>query len=406
MREHGLTYKVVYVGSLAVLIFHGCIEPIEVTFEDFESALVVEATITDKMEPQRVFLTRTYEFEQDGPSSESNASVQIVGGGNTYMFIESSEGVYVSQEPFAAISGIMYQLQITTQDGRSYSSENEELTQATQIDAVRAERITNDFGEEGVAILVDSFDATGNSINYRYQYEETYKIIAPSWSPSDLEVVPQNEATEFCEVRIIPDLVSEQTCFSTDFSNAIIQTNTSDLNEDRVSNFMVRFISRQNYIISHRYSILVRQFIQSNAAYNFYETLNEFSGNESFFSQTQPGFLEGNMTSDGSEEEKVLGYFDVASVQEKRIFINYQDLFPGEDLPPYVDPCIPTSPQIQTESVPPRCVLSAQVAANVVRYVGNNDSPGDLQGPYFVVPRVCGDCLEIGAVEPPEFWFE
>ena len=60
---------------------------------------------------------------------------------------------------------------------------------------------------------------------------------------------------------------------------------------------MVRFINRNNYIISHRYSILVRQFVQSNEAFTFYETLNDLSRNESLFSETQPGFLAGNVSS-------------------------------------------------------------------------------------------------------------
>ncbi len=405
MKKNKLLYQLICFSMLMAIVY-GCIEQIDVTFEDFESAIVVEATITDKMEVQRVFLTRTFEFEDDGPSAESNANVRVVGGGNTYAFAESSPGVYLSEQPFAAVPSTSYQLQINTQDGRSYSSEEEELTQTTQIDEVKAIRATNGFGEEGVAILVDSFDPTGNSVNYRYQYEETYRIIAPFWSPQELEPVPLAEATELCQVRVVPDVVSQQTCFTTDFSNAIIQTNTSDLDEDRVSNFRVRFISRQNYIISHRYSILVRQFVQSNAAFSFYETLNEFAGNDSFFSQTQPGFLQGNISSDTNEEERVLGYFDVASVQEERLFFNYEDLFPGEDLPPYIDPCVQNAPPLIANGEPPRCVLRTQIELGLVSYTGNNDSPGDLEGPYFIVPKICGDCLELGSVEVPDFWVE
>lgn len=403
----GGSWKIKNLGIfvLVAMCIYGCIEPFETTFEDFESAIVVEATITNKMERQRVFLTRTYEFEDDGPSAETNANIKVSAGENIYMFQESSPGVYVSQQEFAAQANITYQLLVETQDGRSYSSGERTLTQATQIDEVRATRITNNLGEEGIGIFVDSFDPAGSSVNYRYQYEETFKIIAPNWIPLDLEKVPPEEATRICDVRIVPDSYSGETCFRTDFSNAIIQTNTGDLEEDRVSNFMVRFVNRNNYIISHRYSILVRQFVQSNAAYNYYETLNEFSGNDSFFSQTQPGFLEGNVSSDTNRDEKVLGYFDVASVTEQRIFFDYEDLFPGENLPPYLEPCVFNSPPLSRGS-PPVCVLSSMVENNLVRYVDNNESPGEMEGPYKVVPRVCGDCTEIGNVNPPEFWSE
>ena len=38
-------------------------------------------------------------------------------------------------------------------------------------------------------------------------------------------------------------------------------------------------------------------------------------------------------------DDKVIGYFDVASVTSKRIFFNYIDLFPNESLPPYYTEC-------------------------------------------------------------------
>ncbi|WP_136465694.1 DUF4249 domain-containing protein [Flagellimonas onchidii] len=404
MTKERLKYALIL--PMALLCLEACIEPFEATFPDFESAIVIEATLTDELERQTVFITRTFEFEEDGPLPESNASVQVVAGSETHTFVATAPGIYVSEQAFSAQPNVTYQLRIGTQDGRTYISREMTLPASTQMDDVTVERMTNDDGVEGVAILVDSFDSTGSSVNYRYEYEETYKIIAPFWRPNDLEKVPPAEQTELCEVRVIPDTRSEETCYATDISNAIIQTSTTNLSEDRVDNFMVRFIPRDNYIISHRYSILIKQFVQSNAAYTFYETLNQFSGNESLFSETQPGFLEGNVFSEQSRDEKVLGYFEVASVSKRRIFFNYDDLFPGEDLPPYTDPCIINAPPLSKPGQPPRCVLSSQVELGLVGYVDANGSPGLGEGPYLIVPNVCGDCSEIGNPEPPEFWIE
>lgn len=192
--------------------------------------------------------------------------------------------------------------------------------------------------------------------------------------------------------------IEEQVCFNTEISNNIILTDTNDLEEDRVERFMVRFIDRDNFIISHRYSILVRQFVQSFEAYTFFETLRNFTGSESLFSGIQPGFLIGNVFSDQEPSEKVSGYFDVASVAEERIFFNYDDFFPGEDLPPYINSCQPVSP--------PFLVVVSQVREEVVKFFDLNPAPNILQGPYFVVPRECGDCTVIGESAAPEFWIE
>ena len=398
--------KYTLISAILALMVNSCIEPFEATFADFESAIVVEGTITNQLRQQQIFLTRTFEFEADGPLPETNANVRVVGGGNTYVFDEDTPGVYMSNQAFAAQPNTTYQLLIDTSDGRTYSSSEATLPPITQIDNLRAERITNDDGIDGIAIFADSFDPTGSSINYRYEFEETFKIIAPFWTLTDLEKVPPEEQTQLCEVRTIPDVRSEQICFATNSSNSIIQTSTADLGEDRVEDFMVRFIPSDNYIISHRYSILVKQLVQSNSAYTFYETLNEFSGNQSLFSETQPGFLEGNVFSNQDRNEKVLGYFEVASVTEQRIFFNYEDLYPGEDLPPYVDPCTINSPPLVSGSVPPRCVLSTQVELGLVGYVDVNANPGQGEGPFLVVSNVCGDCSEIGSPEPPAFWIE
>jgi len=395
--------KLLSLLDIISICFYGCVEPFDAEFVDFESAIVVEATITNEMKQQQVFLTRTFEFEADGPSTESNANVRVVAGNVTFNFEETDPGVYISTQAFAAQPNTAYQLRIATQDGRSYSSDEILLTPITQMDGVRAERITNDAGEDGIAILVDSFDPTGNSVNYRYTYEETYQIIAPKWVGLNLIPDPEQEIASGCLMITVNREIEDRVCYATDLSNAIILTNTSDLQEDRVSNFMVRFINRNNFIISHRYSILVRQLVQSSTAFTFYETLEQFSGSESLFSETQPGFLEGNVFSEQDEEEKVLGFFDVASVTEQRIFFNYTDFYPDEPLPPFVDPCREFAPPL---AVTGECILRRAVERNEVRFFDDNNNPELGEGPFFVVPRVCGACTVLGEIEVPEFWIE
>ena len=379
----------------------GCIDPFEPETITFESALVVEATITDEVKSQEIFLSRTFEFEADGPERERNASVRITDdAGNSFDFNEVTDGTYQSVLPFGAEAGRSYSLQIQTSDGRTYSSEASQIPEPLDMEQLYADRIINDDGNEGVGIFVDSFDPSGNSRNYRYVYEETYKIIAPKWTEFDLE----STGIE-CGVDVIPKTVDDRICYNTEISTNLIITDTNGFSEDRVTAFMVRFINRNNFILSHRYSILVKQLVQSATAYEFFETLNEFSGSESLFAQTQVGFLNGNVFSDTDEEEKVLGYFDLAATSEQRIFFNWEDLFPGEDLPPFVNECNETAPMLISPGGA-RCVLAPQVETGIVSYVNPNEPPIDPGGPYRVVPRVCGDCRELGELAIPEFWTE
>ncbi len=379
----------------------GCIEPFEAPEEDFLDALVVDATISDDLKNQTVYLTRTYRSETGFPEPEEGAQVRLeIDSFEEIGFEEVSNGVYQSVIPFAAQPEKSYRLYIITSNGKSYSSNELQLPTAVTIDSVYAKRIIDDFGREGIAILVDSFDETGNSQNFRYEYEETYKIIAPEWKPFDL----LSTGIE-CGVDIVPKIEQDQICFASNTSNGIILGSTSGLVENRVEGFMVHFLDRSNYVISHRYSIEVTQFTHSDEAYAFFNALDEFSTSESLFSETQPGFLVGNIFSDGDKNEKVLGYFDVSAVSTKRIFLNYTDFFPNEDLPPYVTPCEIIAPKLISQGGA-RCILSAMVDAGEVSYFDENQDPPFEEGPYLVMPRACGDCTVLGTNVEPEFWIE
>lgn len=385
---------------LCILVFLlsmgiSCVERFDAKIETFESALVIEATITNELKRQEILLSRTFRFEETGPLAESGATVTVSDDAqNTYIFEEELLGRYVSTIEFSAQPNTAYQLSIITPDGRMYSSDPTILTQNTVIDALYADAITNDDEIEGVGLFVDSFDASGNSQYYRFTYEETYKIVAPLWNPLDLVITSNADPLI---IDLLPKSQEEEVCYNTVGSNTIILGNTNTLAEDRLSRFLVRFLARDNYIIGHRYSILVRQFVVSREAHTFYTTLNEFSGTESLFSENQPGFFNGNVFSESNSEEKVLGFFNVSSVATKRVFFNHRDFYPEDLVATFPDKC-----HVENPIVPD---LLSGIRGNRIKYFANID-PFDPAKPFLVVPRICGDCTVLGSNVVPEFWVD
>ena len=74
--------------------------------------------------------------------------------------------------------------------------------------------------EEGVTIFVD-YEPTQDSKYFRYEYEETYKIIAPKWSPFEFEPIAP---TVYVPVS---RTVEERVCYNTNtefFKNLITHT--------------------------------------------------------------------------------------------------------------------------------------------------------------------------------------
>jgi len=191
-------------------------------------------------------------------------------------------------------------------------------------------------GKEGVQIFVDTHDTTGNAKYFRYEYEEAYKVVVPTPSSYNVEIVNYNAATEEFDIALSPR-EPEEVCYSLENSTGIIQTATTDLTENKIFRFPVQFIDKNNSVLRDRYSILVKQYVQNLGAYTFYKIIEELGNVESLLSQDQPGYVAGNMQSVSSADEKVLGFFEASSVAEKRIFFNYADF--GLEKPPYFVDC-------------------------------------------------------------------
>ncbi|MFK5972967.1 MAG: DUF4249 domain-containing protein [Flavobacteriaceae bacterium] len=379
-----------------------CTEPFSLETASSDNPLVVDATITNELKNHEILLSRAAQAGGDGPLVETNANIRVVDDTQQeFLFVETEPGRYISSVEFSALPNRTYRLAITTSNGNSYSSDPVQLPQTTQIDNVHFKRTTTDSGLDGMAISVDSFDPTGNATYYKYEYEETYKIIAPRWVPDEFVILSEDPPG----VDALPRTREEKTCYATERSNSLILTNTDGSGEGRVTDFNVQFINRDNFIISHRYSILIKQHVLSREAYSFYEKLQEFSGSESLFSQSQPGFIKGNIFSEDGKNERVVGIFNISSVSEKREFFNYVDFFPEEELPPFVDDCRQTNLLFTT--LDDRFRLIELIKSNSISFSGFIFSPefGTVIG-VIHTPRKCGDCNELGSNVAPDFWEE
>lgn len=390
--------------AFLLILFGSCVESFEPQTEIFESALIVEAAITNEDKRQQVLLSRTFRLEDDGPNPESSAVVRVTDNQqNEYVFEEIEPGMYMSVQPFAALPERAYQLAITTSDGRTYASESAALSSESEILDLYASREENANGQDGIVILVDSQALQSGNTLFRFEYEETYEIVAPRWVAVDAVVVRDRPRPPV--VILEPKTEEQRVCYNTERSNTIILANTEDTGTNGLTRFPVRFITSTNFIISHRYSILVKQFVQSRDAFAFYDTLNEFSSQtESLFAQVQPGFLTGNVFSLEDESENVLGFFEVSTVTTRRIFFDYEDFFPGEPLPPYaVDCSIEFTPNLLPDSPDGASPLVQALNSLGQKYVSDS---GEESRPFVLVNRPCGDCTALGSNQIPEFWEE
>ncbi len=388
--KHTKTYYRVW--TLIPFFALSCTEPFNLKSIEFQDVLVVEAVITNEVKYQEIKLSRTFSLEEFTPSEESNAEVAITDNAqNIYKFEEKSNGKYLSIIPFGVQPNKDYTLSVTTKNGKLYKSQPTQLPCVVPINNLYASReVSQDTGNENMTIFVDDFDSLADSKYFRYEYEETYEIIAPAWRNPECLAIYGPVDPEACA-----EALSRRLCYNTVASDSIIQLRTDNLKQGRSSSaFPVRVISRDNPIIRTRYSILVKQYTQSLEAFTFYEILGKFSSSESLLSQNQPGFFSGNIYSEDNKNEKVIGFFDVSSISSKRIFFNFSDFFPAETLPPFFGDCTPFE-------IPDFDIAVARIEAGEI--VEFSHAPGV---PVLYIEIQCWDCREIGTTLKPDFWVD
>ena len=426
-----------------------CVEeiPIETDDESIRAAgraLVVEATLTDSVRTQQVILSRVADFTNDSiiefdiedPNTylfpgqelrprpvlyEAGARVSVHDDtGQTFDFIEGEPGRYFSAIPFGAVVGRAYQLQVELKNGKRIRSNMESIAGSSALENLRARRLTDPELGDGIGFFVDSRSLSGEAAYLRYTFEETFKVIAPLWFPEDFLLSNYDPCADPVEytLEIVPREQQEQICYRTLASEDILLASTESLGGNEVRDVRVHFVPRSDFKIAHRYSILVKQHTEGLGSYLFYDRLRNFSQEGNVFSQVQPGFLQGNLEAEAGSDLMVIGYFSVDAVQEQRLFLDFEDFFPGEPEPPFVVPCFlrssPESHATRCPEVPvpgggtlcPLSVIELLDLGDLITYAGPyQESIGALcPGPHAFVPRVCGDCTVLGSNVPPDFW--
>ena len=372
------------------LLLTACIEKFEPEAAGFKSLLVVEGTITDQDEPYTIKLSQTQPLGANGSIPETSATVFVLNEEDQgFLFSEITPGIYQSDpEEFTGTYGASYRLYVTRAGGARYMSAPVVLKSNPGIERLHYERQVRltDSGDslDGIKVLVDAFDATGQTKYYRYEWEETYEInpLYPTCCTFD---ATQNPQYIFRDPKM-------KVCYTTQGSAAILLANTLGLAEDRVSSQEMTYVSTTGYRLRGLYSLLVRQYVLSQEGYRYWSELQKSSESLGTLFDPLPYELTGNVKNLEDANEPVLGYFDASAVVEKRLFVGRDDL---TELRYPRDPCLGTL----IGAGGPEGDLSRllELGFQIV-------SPPGWDTPALLAPGTCTDCRRYGTLEKPVFW--
>jgi hypothetical protein len=185
---------------------------------------------------------------------------------------------------------------------------------------------------------------------------------------------------------------SLKTCWTSEKVFPFFVESTAGLSEPLFTNYPLHFVNTTTRRLSIRYSLLVNQYIISKSAFSYWTGVKQQNAEAGELYYTQPYQLRGNVYNPNNQDELVLGYFMVAGVSQKRIFVN--------------------KPAPPVKMYYPVCQLSeSDYEAYGFMFLGGTSADWPLyvtQGPgggRALPNQACIDCRQKGgSLDKPDFW--
>lgn len=286
------------------------------------SALIVEGVLNSSGETN-IYLSRTLDLDDKvAIRPELKATVRVLSESNTAISLaEQGSGRY-SVAQLNLNTAQKYRLNIKTADGKEYMSEPLVVKPTPAIDSVNWVR-----GANGVDIFVNTHDAKNKTRYYQWEYEEDWELRSIGYSRFKLipGTIPRGPQWQLVS-RDAQELPLMFTCYKKQRSTNILISSTAKLSSDVVSNFPLVAIQNGSDRLSVRYSLLVKQYAIDFQNFEYLSMMKRNSEQLGSLFDAQPTELIGNIRNVSDPGEVVIGYIGIASVLQKRIFIERADV--------------------------------------------------------------------------------
>lgn len=290
------------------LVFSGCKDPYDMPPSSVnDSYLVVEGYLSANA-PTTIKLSKTFKLDDTATvKPELMASVRVESKNGTFFQLSSAgNGVYqIDQLPLQVND--QYRLHIRTINNKEYYSEYVDYKPTPAIDSISWKRL-----DKGVQIYANTHDPQNNTRYYRWDYDETWEF--HSAYLSDFDYVDGSIKTRERDPNIT-------ICWNSKSSTNILLGSSAKLQNDVIFEAPLTLIPNRSWLLSVKYSILVKQYSLTEKAYQYWQNMMKNSEKIGSIFDPQPTELKGNLYAAADANEIVIGYISAGSIEEKRIFI-------------------------------------------------------------------------------------
>jgi len=345
---------------------------------------VVEGFINNGADTTWITLSHTYKLDDTASVvPEQHAQVFVVGrNGGAYPLSEYEKGAYIAPS-LSLNSTQQYRLYIKTSGGKEYASDYLDLKTSPPIDSIGWKGAANG----GIQIYANTHDPQNTSRYYRYEYNETWEF--HSFYYSYYKYV--NHAIQ----PRVPNTI--YTCWKSTPSTNILLASSAKLAQDVIYQAPIVQIANGSWKISVKYSILLKQYVLTEDAYNFWQNLQKNSEQIGSIFSPQPSEVRGNIHNLADSTEQVIGYMSAGTMRQLRVYIT-PDQLPNWFLGSYTDGCTTMSIPDNPDS------LEYFLRSGAAQPIGLSQTspPGQIR--YDIAPDICVDCTLTGTNKKPWFW--
>lgn len=352
--------------------------------------LVVEGFINNGTEPTEIRLSRTVQL--DGPSSplpETGATVFVESNtANRFPLQETAPGIYRSAQ-LALNTNEQYRIHIYAKE-KEYVSAYSGIQTTPGIDSISWVQ-----NAAGVQLHVHANAPDNQSRYYQWKFDETWETNPPFVSNLVYGYDAQQRITGV-EYRY-PNRMNEPSfvrCWTEKQSSGILIGSTEKLEKDVVY-LPIHFIEANSVKISVQYSILLKQYKLSKAAYTFLLQMKKNTEQLGSIFDAQPSEMPGNMSCLTHPGEAAIGFVEVTQEKTSRLFIHNNELRNWN----YKTGCEVTIIQNNPDSI-------TKYGLQVMPATVFMDDPNTGAITHFTAaPSFCIDCRQNGGSNiKPAFW--
>lgn len=372
------------IGCLIILLATGCVEPYAPEVIQAPNSYLVVNGFINANGTTTIKLQRTQNLDDNTPPPPENGAIVMIEAedGEQFGMVQPESGKYITA-PLTLDPQKKYRLFIRTRAGKEYASEFVEIKQTPEIDEVTWKPV-----DDELRIYVSSHDPNNNTWYYRWEYETTWQFRSAFYTP----IIYENGDVRFRDDRD-PQIYI---CWKSENSTTIELGTSKKLTSDVINDYNLVKIPSNSEKISHRYSILVKQFALTREEYDYLQILKKNSENIGTLFDPLPSQLTGNIKSLSNPNEPVIGYVGATTEQTMRIFIDLRELPRGWKL--YNAECTLEEFKLKDRSI--KDVFGNGVFLPVEPIYGSRPDPDG----YTYAPAYCVDCRERGTNVKPDFW--